>query len=964
MAKFARPINSFVAGELSPRFYGRTDANQYQQGCRELTNFVVRAQGGARRRMGSLFVSDGFYTSFGVKTAFPTAVRSIKFQFSRTDQAIVVLSTTNAFNTYGVQIYIPSSKTWVSPTVTLSTNFAQFAAWTTQAELEEVQYAQSGDVMVLVSQKNPPMYIRRNSLVANGWEMVDIYGLREQTTPVFENTRQPIYAGSDTAIQQKVSGSAAPGSGAQYLNVPYAIQSSRGTVNPSATTGTVSLTFSSYKPTDLIGTIVRATKTGVTGYAVVTSVVGFVATAVVLKAFGATGVQDSWEWQDFGTGTNGWPKAVCFHDQRLWFANSTNKPNTLWASQVGDYTELMITRSADDAKFATLSNDRPFSYNLASNEINDIEWMVSGKSSIFIGTLGDEWIGSSGSDNIIGPLFPNFTPQTNYGSKNLQSININGSVIFCEKSGGRLREFIFNNDEQAYRAVDLCYFADHLVRKGLEIYSTYNAPEIKALAVQSGSDNCVWMVDSNGGLHVLSREREYGTLAWSSMVFGGVNDVAGAQPQVKSVCVIANNGGTDQDVYVMVQRYISGQTVVYFERILPEFLGPSLQVSSNDVDNHPIYADSAVLLMQLTSPKFLAKYDSSANADYYAGLAAATTSGSPTVSSGLVLTGGTVKYASYDSANVPLVQTGTIYLEVTPNYSGSPVANRHFFSISKTNADQANLINLMHRTDGALIITLKDSAGATITGGTSTTWVPVLGQKYKFYITFDATLGKLQFTINGQVPAGTGTMPTATRSSSIANFVIGSDYTKTATAQFTINKFAASSAYLPLPLNSHPTGYILDKTILGVSHLGTGVCDIMGDGQFISAALTPTSDLPSALTGYGILGLNFRSRLSTMPLEMGSILGSAQGAMKRVHEVTLRFERTVGATFGPDGGQFMDDVNFQDTTYVSGPIPLYTGDKQYKFPLGYSRDYSIAVQQDLPMPCNVTAIFPTGLTYD
>jgi hypothetical protein len=58
MAAVNSILTNFTAGEISPRIYGRVDLAKYQNGARELTNVVVLPQGGARRRGGTLNVSN------------------------------------------------------------------------------------------------------------------------------------------------------------------------------------------------------------------------------------------------------------------------------------------------------------------------------------------------------------------------------------------------------------------------------------------------------------------------------------------------------------------------------------------------------------------------------------------------------------------------------------------------------------------------------------------------------------------------------------------------------------------------------------------------------------------------------------------------------------------------------------------------------------------------------------------
>lgn len=982
MAKFARHLNSFVAGELSPRFYGRTDSQEYGQGAQELLNKIVRAQGGASRRPGSVFVQDGIRDSSQNLTAFDSEVRMIDFRFSRNDAAVVVLSTgSNGLNSYGIAIWLPYTKTWISPTVSLSSGYKAFAGWSSQEELDEIQYSQSGDVLVLVSKKNPPVFISRTDMTT--YTLRDIYSLRD-TFPVGTASRIT-YAGSNTAIQEKVSPSAQPSSSQPYYNVPYRTFRSFA-FTPSATTGSIVLTITAFGPkwnSKYVGTIMRMTKSGVTGFVRIDSIQdnpnNDKANATVLKTLGGTGTQDSIEEQDFGVDTNSWPRVVAFHDQRLYYGNITDKPNTLWASQAGDYTELMIVRPADDANFSALSNDRPFSFALAGNQVDDICWFLPSKSSLFIGTTGGEWLGLPSSDNILGPLNPNFQPQTTYGSKFMQAMNVNGSIIFVDRTGQHMREFTYNRDVDNYRAVDLLYFADHMVRKGVDIYDPYEFPEIMYTAWQDGQNTVVYIVDSNGMLHALSKERDYGTLAWSTIQLGGAYDEDDRPPKVKALCCIPNDTANDDDVYVIVERYLNGTTKRYLEKIGMEFIGPSLDESSTDIQRQPVFADCAQQIFNLTGPKFFARYASSIDADYWNTSGTGTGTGSPTASNGLVLTGGGLKYVSYDPANAMLVQTGTIVIEYVPNYSGTPAAQRHLLAISKTNADDKNLISIYHSTDGHLYAVLKDSAGSTIVSISSSTYMsggfsPVAGESYLITYSFNATTGKHRLFINTKLVALHGANPTGTRDSNIGRFVVGTSYNAGHNSDFTIRRLAIATSDLPTGIVTPDTSlsygpgiywpaFAVDKYVIGLMH-HYGAGEIVTAGQYRGSLDLRTVNLAEAFEGNGIAGLQYSSRIKLMDLEAGSILGSAQGAMKRVHEITARFERSVGAKYGPDEDH-LDEINFTPVNHDSNtPIPLYTGDHTLKYRPGYSRNLTMVIQQDKPYPCTLTSIIARGMTSD
>ena len=73
---FFRSINSFNAGELSPKMLSRFDVSQYARGCRRMQNFLVTPYGTAERRPGTLFVAPAKHLTDDDR------VRLIPFAFS------------------------------------------------------------------------------------------------------------------------------------------------------------------------------------------------------------------------------------------------------------------------------------------------------------------------------------------------------------------------------------------------------------------------------------------------------------------------------------------------------------------------------------------------------------------------------------------------------------------------------------------------------------------------------------------------------------------------------------------------------------------------------------------------------------------------------------------------------------------------------------------------------------------
>jgi hypothetical protein len=78
-------LTNFTAGELSPRLYGRVDIAKYQNGARDLTNFQVLPQGGARKRGGTKFIA----ATRVPESYYGDGARLVEFTFSTTQSYIL-----------------------------------------------------------------------------------------------------------------------------------------------------------------------------------------------------------------------------------------------------------------------------------------------------------------------------------------------------------------------------------------------------------------------------------------------------------------------------------------------------------------------------------------------------------------------------------------------------------------------------------------------------------------------------------------------------------------------------------------------------------------------------------------------------------------------------------------------------------------------------------------------------------
>jgi hypothetical protein len=113
-------------------------------------------------------------------------------------------------------------------------------------------------------------------------------------------------------------------------------------------------------------------------------------------------------------------------------------------------------------------------------------------------------------------------------------------------------------------------------------------------------------------------------------------------------------------------------------------------------------------------------------------------------------------------------------------------------------------------------------------------------------------------------------------------------------------------------------------------------------------------------------GFKYTHKLKTTRIEQGSQIGSAQGLIQRIHEVTVRLFRSAQLKVGdPDETTKMEEVTFDKIDdNSSNPIALFTGDKEVDMPSAYDTDPYVYIEGDEPLPLNIAAIIAKGEVYE
>jgi hypothetical protein len=254
-------------------------------------------------------------------------------------------------------------------------------------------------------------------------------------------------------------------------------------------------------------------------------------------AFSGTEGRVNLQGEDFSLADHH-PSCVEFFEERLFWANTNNKPQTLWGSAVGDYQNNRLGAEDDDA----------IEYTIAAKGVNPILWLAP-QDQLLMGTVGAEWkIGATSDEEPITMYNVQARRQSTWGSKKIPALLVNDVILFVQRGGTKVRELTYSLEKDGFVAPDLTMLAEHIFTS-----------KIMDMAYQQEPTNMLWCVCGNGTLACMVYERNQDVVGWSRILTKGT---------FKSVAVIPTPAGEDC-VWVAVNRKVQDIECCYIEYLKP-----------------------------------------------------------------------------------------------------------------------------------------------------------------------------------------------------------------------------------------------------------------------------------------------------------------------------------------------------------------------------------------------------------
>lgn len=547
---------AFSGGEISPEMFGRIADNKFQQGAATMRNFVAKPQGPAQNRPGFAFVRE-------VKDS-TKSTRLLSFTFNTTQTMVLEFgdryfrfhtqgqtlfynngSAWNSNGTYGVgeiviynnvNYYCTNANTNVQPPNTANwyamptnPNIYEIPHPYLEAELFDVNYVQSADVITLVHPNHAPRELRR--LGATQWELRVI------------DFGSPLAAPSNVSVSMYIPSSTSTNADT-YVAHEYVVTAVKANLVDESNQSSAASVNNNIFVSGAKNTITWNAVTGASRYRVYKQqggIYGFLgettSTTLVDDNIGPDFSRTPPIHENDFVGTGNYPGAVSYFEQRRVFAGTNNAPQNIWMTKSGTESNMSFGLPIRD--------DDRIEFRVAAREANTIRHIVP-LTNLLMLTGSAEWRVTSVNSDAITPTSISVKPQSYVGANNAQPVIVNNSLVYGAARGGHVRELGYNWQANGFITGDLSLRAPHL----------FDNFTILDMALSKSPIPIVWQVSSSGKLLGLTYVPEQQIGAWHQ------HDTDGTFESV--ACV---SEGNDDVTYCIIKRTINGASKRYVERM-------------------------------------------------------------------------------------------------------------------------------------------------------------------------------------------------------------------------------------------------------------------------------------------------------------------------------------------------------------------------------------------------------------
>lgn len=222
----------------------------------------------------------------------------------------------------------------------------------------------------------------------------------------------------------------------------------------------------------------------------------------------------------------GYPRLGAFFEGRLWLGGTRDKPQSLFASRIGNFFDYFIEDSAaDEAIFVTLSA-REFT------EIIDV-----------MPQRGLQLFCAGGEFSVTGstPVDISIQSQSQHGSSYIEVKSLDGATLFIDENGKTLRQYLYSFNEDAFQSNDISVLSSHLLNDPVDLAVLPGTSDLDA--------NYVVIINKDGSAAILNTLRSQNINGYTKWTHKRPDE---SLDKIISASVVGNK------IYFVTQRALAG----------------------------------------------------------------------------------------------------------------------------------------------------------------------------------------------------------------------------------------------------------------------------------------------------------------------------------------------------------------------------------------------------------------------
>jgi len=512
-------VTNFTAGEISPRLDGRTDISKYFNGCRILENFQVHPHGGTTRRSGFRFVAEA------INSGKPELL--IPFELDGS-QAFVLEFGENESGQGRMRVFSALSR---------QSEFEGDIPYGT-SEFEQLRYAQSGDMLIVVHPDHPPRTMKRESADMWAIEEMAFVGKPEAWT---ENNYPSVVG----FYQQRLVLAGTP-------DKPDTLWMSRVGEIKDFRLKTREVPFDGWREREIKDANVDDLRDGKDGDTIVLFDGDGFEAKDGLKGQHGDGFTRYYRYKGaknyVATGSN---LTITFKDapgknqiESIWDAAGELQSEFWECFEVGD-------RTAAPAGEKPLDDDA-IEVTLAGHQGNGIEFVVP-RNLLWVGTAGGEWTLGGGMSEPVTPENIKANHEGTSGASPTRPESVGFATLYIQRAGKKIREMAYRYESDAYVSKDLTILSEHITESGLTQMAYVQEP-----------DSIVYGVRKDGAMVAMTYVPDQEVAAWSRIITDGI---------VEGVTSVYSDREKRDELWVVVRRVVQGVDRRFVEILEGDFDG-------------------------------------------------------------------------------------------------------------------------------------------------------------------------------------------------------------------------------------------------------------------------------------------------------------------------------------------------------------------------------------------------------